>query len=186
MNCDLSVAGKRNPTGSAGRASDHSVIQLQVPVSVADELRPAFQPDRMASICRTPDRSAGPSPQWHGCLFRSPITFPMIAFHTCQYAIGPVRCASLSAGQDMINRQFFTARTTSTVLAHKCITFKDIATTEGDNIVWRLVVVRQRDNLRHPQSQPLRLDDGFVICRLQFGPFVPAMLQKTIGIDDAR
>ena len=84
----------------------------------------------------------------------------------------------------MINRQFFTAGTAIAVLTHKRITLKDIATAECHNVVRRLVVVRQSDDFRNLQTQPLSLDDWFVICRLKKGPFVPVVLLETVGVDD--
>jgi hypothetical protein len=84
----------------------------------------------------------------------------------------------------VVNRQFFTAWTTIAVLTHERITLKDIATAECHYVVRRLVVVRQSNDFRDLQTQPLSLNESFVICRLKKRPFVPVVLQETIGIDD--
>ena len=108
----------------------------------------------------------------------------MVAFDTGEDTVRPCRRTTLSSGKNVVNRQFFTAWTTIAVLTHERITLKDIATAECHNVVRRLVVVRQRDDFRDLQTQPLSLNKSFAIYRLKKRPFAPVVLQETVGVHD--
>ena len=113
------------------------------------------------------------------------IAFPVVAFHAGQHAVGPAGRSPLSTWQHVIDGQLFASWTAAAVLTHKLVTLEHVAATESHHIVRRFVVMRQRDDFRHFEPQPLSLDDGFATVRNQLGPFVPGMLQKAFGVDDS-
>lgn len=64
-------------------------FQLNVPVSFADELRPAFDANTVRCIQRVPHRPSWLLQKRHICLLGRAISFTGIAVDTSEYAIRP-------------------------------------------------------------------------------------------------
>ena len=84
----------------------------------------------------------------------------------------------------MVNRQFFTARLATAILAHKTVAFEHIAATECHNLNRKSIVARERDHFWDFQCQPLCPDDWIAIGRTKVGPVFPAIKLKIGRIDN--
>src|SRR5262245_27031619 len=106
-----------------------SFLQFSVPVHIADELRPAFQPDVMVGIHRLPRRPHRLASQRHAGLARRAVRLSLIAGHAGQHAVRPARHATLRSRHYVVDRKFVDARLAAAILAYVMVALEHVAAT---------------------------------------------------------
>ena len=147
-----------------------SLRQFDVPVCLADELRPAFNPQLVSCGQRIPGRLDRLRAQSHSSLLRRAVSLPLVARQARQHTVVPPRLTALSPRHDVVDRQFLVARLPAAVLARVVVTFENVPPAERDGRRGRPVVVGQRNHFRHTQPKPYGLDEPLVATRPQLRP----------------
>ena len=142
-------------------------LQLNVPVRLAEELRPAFDSHLMRSVERTPCRLRRLVFQAQACLFWSPVRLEGIACHASQYTVRPARHATLRAWDDVVDGQLIAARLVAAILASEVVSLEQVSPRERHHLPRQPVVMSQRHDLRHAQSNASRLDEQLTVARPQ-------------------
>jgi homoserine O-acetyltransferase len=104
--------------------------QLDVPVRLADERRPACDPQLVGRVPRVPRRLDWLLAQSHSGLLRRAVGLPLVARQAGQYAVVPPRLTALGPRDDVVDRQFLTARLPAAVLARVVATLENVPPAE--------------------------------------------------------
>ena len=84
--------------------------QFNVPVRLADELRPAFDPQLVSRVQRVPRRLDRLLAQSHSGLLGRAVGLPLVARQAGQHAVVPPRLTALGPRHDVVDRQFLAPR----------------------------------------------------------------------------
>ena len=162
-----------------------SGFEFDVPVNLADELRPTVDTDSDRCVNRLPFWLNRFPFQRHVGLSRRAVGFAGIAINTRHDAILPRCVSTVRPRHDVIDRQLLAARPSRTILTRKLVPFKHISTAERHRPIRNTVVLRQCDHFRNSQTQTTRLNIRLVVDRLLQRPIRPRIDLVIIGIDNA-
>jgi hypothetical protein len=161
------------------------LLQLRVPVHVADELWPAFESDVVVGVDRLPRRPDRLAAERHAGLARRAVGLALVASDAGEHAVRPVGDAAVGARHDVVDRELARARLLAAILAHVAVALENVATAECNGRLRLAVVARQRDDFRHAQSRADRLHEGFAVARAQSRPVAPRERLVVGDVDDA-
>lgn len=142
-----------------------SFIQFHSPVSLTEELGPTFNTNIVSSIERSPSRTNRHLPQRHVRFGWRTVGLSLVALQASQNTVLPCAGTTTRTRLHVVERQFFAARLSTTVLTGESVPLVDVPATECDRVLGNPVILRQRDHLRHPNSKRHRLDEQFILVR---------------------
>ena len=163
-----------------------SFIQFHGPVSLAEELGPAFNSHIVPSVEWFPRRSNRHFPKRHVCFSRRTVGLSFVACQASQNAIFPCTGSTSRSRLDVIQRQFFASRLHTAILTSEPISLVDVSSTECHHVRWNPVIRGQCDHFRYSNPKRHRLDEGFILLWNLLRPIGPGVLLEVGRIDDPR
>ena len=133
---------RKLPAHAAGSDRCQLLLQLDVPVRLADELRPAFDPQLVSRVERLPRRPDRPLAQPHPGLLRRAVGLPLVARHARQHAVVPASTCHPAPAARRGRSSAPRCRAAAAVLARVVVPLEDVAPAERDGRGRQPVVAR--------------------------------------------
>ena len=130
------------------------ILQRNIPVSVAQEARPACDAGTAGVVQGFPGRANRGAAKLHAGLIGSAVGLARVARHARQSTVFPGGLPSLRARDHVIDREFLGAGLASAILAGGMISFEEVAAAERHGLMSCPIVARQCQNFRDPEVEP--------------------------------
>ena len=145
----------------------------------------AHDPHVVVRVERLPCRPDRLLANAHPGLLGRPVGLALVAGHASQHAVLPTRHTTLRSRQHVVDRQFLAAGLRTAVLAGVVVPLEHVAAAEGHRAQREPVVAGQGHHLRHPQTEPNRLDELLALARLQPRPVHPGVKLEVLRVHHA-